>query len=58
MGSNKESVDGKREQQAQIVQTLANGQVQLACQLDASDPNDSVSLILFYKDNSMVPIFR
>lgn len=36
---------------------MLRGQTQLACNLDSSEPDDSVSLVLWYKDSSMVPIF-
>ena len=32
--------------------------MQLECNLTPADPDDSVSLVLWYKDNSMVPIYR
>lgn len=34
------------------------GQAHFACNLDPPEPDDAVSLVLWYKDKSMVPIYR
>lgn len=41
-----------------VINALLRGRVQLDCNLTPTDPDDSVSLVLWYKDNSMVPIYR
>lgn len=41
-----------------IINGLLRGQIQLECNLTPTSLDDSVSLILWYKDNSMVPIYR
>lgn len=46
-----------RQQRRKVIHALLRGQTRLACNLDSSEPEDSVSLVLWYKDGSMVPIF-
>lgn len=43
---------------AQVIYGTLRGQVVLDCNLQPSEPDDSVSLVLWYKDKSMVPIYR
>lgn len=42
----------------QVIQALLKGQVTLSCNLQPPDQDDAVSLVLWYKDKSMVPIYR
>lgn len=42
----------------QQLSALLGGSVELECDLEPADENDSVSLVLWYKDESMVPIYR
>lgn len=41
-----------------VILALLNGQASLECNLQPPDADDAVSLVLWYKDNSMVPIYR
>lgn len=41
-----------------VISGLLRGQAELKCNLQPPDADDEVSLILWYKDNSMVPIYR
>lgn len=42
----------------QVIHAMLKGQVTLACNLQPADQDDAVSLVLWYKDKSMVPIYR
>lgn len=41
-----------------VIHAMLKGQALLACDLQSSHPDDTVSLVLWYKDKSMVPIYR
>lgn len=41
-----------------LVHAMLAGRAQLACNLEPPESNDAVSLVLWYKDKSMVPIYR
>lgn len=44
--------------QVQVIHSLLNRQIELPCNLEPPEADDSVSLVLWYKDKSMVPIYR
>lgn len=51
----------RQKRQQNVIQAMLKGSVTIPCNLQViDDPNesDSVNLILFYKDKSMVPIYR
>lgn len=41
-----------------IVDALLGKHIELSCNLEPIEVDDSISLILWYKDKSMVPIYR
>jgi len=55
VGSGGEPQNGRKRP---VINALLRGNMQLDCNLTPPDPEDSVSLVLWYKDNSMVPIYR
>lgn len=62
-GNSKRQMRKKQQQQLQpqrrpVINAMLRGQVELKCNLQPPDADDEVSLILWYKDNSMVPIYR
>lgn len=60
-GSKSASQQAKQQQRRPrrpVVNAMLRGQVSLKCNLQSPDQDDEVSLILWYKDNSMVPIYR
>lgn len=42
----------------QVIYAMLKGQVVISCNLQPPDQDDAVSLVLWYKDKSMVPIYR
>lgn len=48
----------KESQRRPVINALLRGQALLQCNLQPADQDDAVSLVLWYKDNSMVPIYR
>lgn len=42
----------------QVIHAMLKGQVQLNCNIQPSEQDDAVSLVLWYKDKSTVPIYR
>lgn len=41
-----------------MIHAMLNGQATLSCNLQPPSADDAVSLVLWYKDKSMVPIYR
>lgn len=48
----------ERAPKRQVIQAMLKGQVVLVCNLQPAETDDAVSLVLWYKDKSMVPIYR
>lgn len=42
----------------QVIRAMLKGQVQLNCNISPAEQDDAVSLVLWYKDKSTVPIYR
>lgn len=42
----------------QVIHAMLKGQAQLNCNIQPSEQDDAVSLVLWYKDKSTVPIYR
>ena len=40
------------------IEGVAGDKISIPCNITATTPNDAVSLILWYKDDSTVPIYR
>lgn len=40
-----------------INSALINGRAKLVCDIQAPSPDDSVALVLWYKDDSLAPIY-
>ena len=56
--ANQQVVGGPQPVKRQLIQALLGGKTTFECNIQPPEPDDAVSLVLWYKDKSMVPIYR